>query len=71
MLFLLPFTSTIALANSTYPFIKNIANNGYELAFKNNPSLLKGLNIFKGKVTHQGVADAFDIAYTRSSDILE
>ena len=66
-----PFTSTIALANSTYPFIKNIANNGYELAFKNNPSLLKGLNIFKGKVTHQGVADAFDIAYTRSSDILE
>ena len=64
-----PFTSTIALANTTYPFIKLLANNGYDSAFKQNPSLLKGLNIFKGQVTHQGVADAFDMSLTQPQDV--
>lgn len=64
-----PFTSTIALANTTYPYIKLLANKGYEAAFKQNPSLLKGLNIFKGHVTHPGVADAFDMAFTQPQDV--
>ena len=64
-----PFTSTIALANTTYPYIKLLANKGYETAFKSNPSLLKGLNIFKGSVTHEGVADAFDMPFTPPHDV--
>jgi alanine dehydrogenase len=64
-----PFTSTIALANTTYPYIKLLANKGYKTAFKSNPSLLKGLNIFKGSVTHEGVADAFDMPFTPPHDV--
>ena len=58
-----PFTSTTALANTTYPYIKNIANNGYIKAFTNDASLLKGLNIFKGIITHKGVSNAFNKNY--------
>ena len=65
-----PFTSTIALANTTYPYIKQIANKGYSAALINDKSLLKGLNIFKGVITHQGVADAFNIPYTPPQDVL-
>jgi alanine dehydrogenase len=60
-----PYTSTIALANTTYPYIKMIANNGYRKALTESTSLLSGLNIFKGKVTHQGVSDAFNLDYTK------
>ena len=58
-----PFTSTIALANSTYPYIKKIANLGYIDAFKANPDLIKGLNIYKGIITHKGVAKTFNKKY--------
>ena len=64
-----PFTSTIALANTTYPYIKLLANKGYKTAFKSSPSLLKGLNIFKGSVTYEGVADAFNMPFTPPDDV--
>ena len=59
-----PYTSTIALSNTTYPYIRSIANKGYQGALLADKALLKGLNIYKGKVTHQGVADAFGLDYT-------
>ena len=65
-----PYTSTIALANTTYPYIKQIANRGYKSALRIDPSLLKGLNIYKGSITHQGVADAFDLSYCPPQDAL-
>ena len=58
-----PYTSTIALANATFPYIKSIADKGYKSALKNNEALVKGLNIFKGHVTHAGVANAFNLTY--------
>ena len=58
-----PYTSTIALANATFPYIKSIADKGYKTALKNNDSLVNGLNIFKGHVTHAGVANAFNLTY--------
>ncbi len=54
-----PYTSTIALANTTYPYIKMLANKGYLQALNDSESLLSGLNVHKGDVTHKGVADAF------------
>jgi|TARA_B110000467_G_scaffold14473_1_gene12499 alanine dehydrogenase len=58
-----PYTSTIALSNTTYPYIKSIANRGYQEALLSNKSLVKGLNIFKGVVTHKGVAESFGLPY--------
>ena len=65
-----PHTSTIALANTTFPYLKNIANNGYIEAFKNDMSLLKGLNIINGKITHPGVANTFSLNYTNPKKYL-
>ncbi|NLY41727.1 MAG: alanine dehydrogenase [Desulfovibrionales bacterium] len=65
-----PFTSTVALTNATLPYALHIANKGWKQACLDNPGLKKGLNIVSGKVTHQGVADAFGLAYTPADECL-
>ena len=59
-----PYTSTTALTNVTFPYAKRIADLGYVEALRRDPAFLKGLNACKGKITHQGVAEAFDLEYT-------
>jgi alanine dehydrogenase len=54
-----PRTSTLALTNATLPYALQLANKGWKRALKENPALLKGLNIVEGKVTYAGVAEAF------------
>lgn len=58
-----PRTSTIALSNATMPYALQIANKGAEAAMRENPALLKGLNIYKGKVTNMAVAEAQGIKH--------
>jgi len=64
-----PYTSTIALCNATYRYVKEIANRGFD-SFKTNTSLLKGLNIYKGKITHKAVAKCFDLKYVNPLNLL-
>ena len=52
-------TSTFALTNATTPFVIRIAEQGYPDCIKSHEGLRKGLNIAKGKVTIEGVAQAF------------
>ena len=49
-------TSTFALNNATLPFILALADKGYVRAMRDDPHLLNGLNIHKGKITHPAVA---------------
>lgn len=65
-----PRTSTIALTNATIPYALQIANKGYEKACLENESLMKGLNTLKGHITHQGVADAFQLPCTDATSLL-
>ena len=58
-----PRTSTMALNKATLPLLIKLADNGYEKTLKENKNYLSGLNIFKGKVTCKGVAEAFDLKY--------
>jgi alanine dehydrogenase len=58
-----PRTSTLALTNATLPYAMQLANKGWKRALKDNPALLKGLNVIEGKVTYAGVAEAFGMAY--------
>jgi len=58
-----PRTSTIALTNVTLPYALKIANMGAEAACKADPTLLKGLNVYKGKLVCQAVADAQNAPY--------
>lgn len=52
-------TSTHALTNVTMPYVREIANKGYELAARENPAIKRGLNVVKGEVVNQAVADVF------------
>lgn len=54
-------TSTQALNNVTLPFALALADKGYKQALTDNPHLLNGLNVHKGAVTYQAVAD--DLGY--------
>lgn len=56
-----PYTSTLALTNATFPFLLKIAELGWEVATAADPGLAKGLNIVKGTIVYQPVADAFDL----------
>ncbi|KIX13728.1 alanine dehydrogenase [Dethiosulfatarculus sandiegensis] len=56
-----PRTSTIALTNVTLAYGLAIANKGLKKALEEDPALLKGLNLLKGEVCYQAVADAFEL----------
>jgi alanine dehydrogenase len=59
-----PRTSTMALTNATLPYALQIANKGWQQAFRESKEIELGANIVNGKVTYQAVADAFDLEYT-------
>ncbi len=57
-----PYTSTLALTNATLPYVKALADKGWQKACEDDPALAKGLNIVKGKVVYKAVADVFGIS---------
>lgn len=58
-----PFTSTLALTNATFPYAKMLAEKGWEKACRENEDLRKGLNVVAGKVTYKAVAETFELSY--------
>lgn len=56
-----PRTSTYALSNATLPYVVKLANMGAEAAIQCDPSLAKGVNICKGKITYPAVAEALGL----------
>lgn len=65
-----PRTSTLALTNATLPYALTLANKGWLEACRGDRALALGINIVDGKVTYQGVAEAFDLPYTPVEDVL-
>ncbi|MHC9510354.1 alanine dehydrogenase [Kangiella sp. M94] len=65
-----PRTSTFALNNTTLPFIINIANKGYKKALADDPHLLNGLNVYRGKVTERSVAENLGFEYVEPTTAL-
>jgi alanine dehydrogenase len=63
-------TSTFALNNATLPFTLALADKGYARACRENPHLLAGLNIHRGALTYQAVAEAQKREYTPSDRLL-
>jgi len=53
-----PRTSTFALTSATLPFVIALAEQGSDAAMANDQNLRSGLNVYKGQVTHKGVAEA-------------
>jgi len=56
-----PRTSTMALTNATAPFVLRMAQSGIESALRADPHLLAGLNVYRGRLTHPGLASLGDV----------
>lgn len=65
-----PRTSTLALTNATLPYALQIANRGWKNACRESEPLRKGLNVVKGKVVYEGVAEAFGLPYQDVQTVL-
>ncbi len=65
-----PHTSTLALTNSTFPYIVRIANLGVHAALKQDPGLAEGLNTWLGTLTYRGVAESQKKPWTAAASLL-
>jgi alanine dehydrogenase len=58
-----PRTSTFALTNATLPYVRAIADHGWQKAIAHDPGLANGLNVHAGQLTHEAVAKALRLEY--------
>lgn len=63
-------TATRALENSTLPYILSLADKGYRSALKEDEHFRRGLNIYRGRVTHEAVANDLNHAYVPPTSFL-
>jgi alanine dehydrogenase len=65
-----PHTSTLALTNSTFPYLLRIANLGVREALKQDAGLAEGLNTWMGTLTYRGVAESQQRAWTAAASLI-
>ncbi|MGC1460697.1 MAG: alanine dehydrogenase [Terracidiphilus sp.] len=65
-----PHTSTLALTNSTFPYVLRIANLGAREALKQDAGLAEGLNTWMGVLTCRGVAESQNRPSTPAAELL-
>jgi len=58
-----PRTSTFALGNATFPFVKALAELGWKAALDRDLHLARGLNVHAGHITHEAVARDLGFEY--------
>jgi alanine dehydrogenase len=66
-----PHTSTLALTNATFPYLMRLANHGAEEALRLDAGLAEGLNVWKGTLTHRGVAESQQREWTAPAEVLK
>ena len=65
-----PRTSTIALTNATFPYVRRLAANNWRKSCREYATLRSGLNIVEGHVTHPAVAQAFGLKHVDAQLVL-
>ncbi|MDJ1483893.1 alanine dehydrogenase [Cytophagaceae bacterium YF14B1] len=66
-----PYTSTLALTNSTLPYALQLANKGWKKACRENHELQLGLNVIHGDIVYKGVAEAWNLPLVDVDNYLE
>jgi alanine dehydrogenase len=61
----------MALTNATLPYALTLADKGWQRAAQDDPGIGAGVNMVTGRITCQGVAEAFGLAYTPLAEVLE
>src|SRR3981081_4383199 len=56
-----PRTSTLALTNATLPYVRALADLGWQAPVRRAPGLAAGLNVHAGEITHEVVAKALGL----------
>ena len=65
-----PVTATTALCNATRPFILALADKGTGQALRDDPHLLNGLSIAKGKIARREIAEAQGAPFVSAATII-
>jgi len=65
-----PHTSTYALTNATLPYVVDLANKGLVRAVTEDPHLAPGVNVYKGAVVYEPVAQAHGLEYVPLTTVL-
>ncbi len=65
-----PRTSTLALTQETLPYAIEIASKGFIASVKENQALSKGVNVYKGKITYQRLAEVLGEKFTSLEELL-
>jgi alanine dehydrogenase len=66
-----PNTSTYALTNVTLPYALDIAEKGLEGAVRADTALADGVNVFRGSITNEGVAEAHALAHVPLGELID
>jgi alanine dehydrogenase len=63
-----PLTSALSLNQSVLPYALKLADKGWQRALLADQGFRMGLNICRGQITHQGVADSLQLPFTANPD---
>jgi alanine dehydrogenase len=58
-----PRTSTLGLTNESLPYLRELCGCGVREALRTSRALARGVNCYRGAVTHAGVAEALNISF--------
>jgi len=58
-----PRTATMALTNATLTYVEALARKGWKKAVQEDPALAKGVNVLKGKVVYNAVAQSHGLSF--------
>ena len=65
-----PQTSTVSLTNCTSSYILELLKEDFFSSNLNSNAIRKGVNIYKGKITHKGLAESFNLPYENISSAM-
>ena len=65
-----PYTSTLALTNATFPYVLKLARMGAQAAIKDDKGIAEGVNTYNGVLTYGAVAQAQDREWRHIEELL-
>ena len=65
-----PHTSTLALTNATFPYLKTLAEKGVEEACHEDAAIAEGVNVYRGGITYPAVAESQGRPWKPLSELL-
>jgi alanine dehydrogenase len=65
-----PHTSTYALTHATLPCVEAIAGAGLLDVLRSDDALRRGVNVFRGAITNEGVAEAHGVEHQELAELL-